>query len=70
VQRKIVERCLDLRRRPNDDPRRPDCLAGAIRTSAWRNQNPPILLEPSMLILKKLRNPTDSPVNGLVLHSE
>ena len=28
VQRKIVERCLNLRRRPNDDPRRPDCLAG------------------------------------------
>jgi hypothetical protein len=28
AQRKIVERSLDLRRRPNDDPRRPDCVAG------------------------------------------
>jgi hypothetical protein len=28
VQRKIVGRCLDLRRRPNDDPRTPGCVAG------------------------------------------
>jgi hypothetical protein len=28
VQRKIGGRCLDLRRRPNDDPRTPGCVAG------------------------------------------
>jgi EcsC protein family len=29
---------------------------GRLRTSAWRNQNPPICLETTTLILKKLRN--------------
>jgi hypothetical protein len=43
---------------------------GRTRTSEWRNQNPPISPELSMLILKKRRNSTDSHVNGLALHSE
>jgi EcsC protein family len=32
---------------------------GRLRTSAWRNQNPPICLETTTLILKKLRNRAD-----------
>jgi len=40
------------------------------RTWEWRNQNPPILREPSMLILKKLLKFGPLPVNELVLYSE
>jgi len=43
---------------------------GRTRTSEWRNQNQPISPQLSMLILKKQRNSTDSPINGLALHSE
>src|SRR5262249_19088079 len=43
---------------------------GRTRTSEWRNQNPRTSPKLSMLILKKQRNSTDSPVNGLVSHSE
>jgi hypothetical protein len=46
-------------------------LSGAQhRLAERRNQNPPISPELSILVLKKQRNPTDSPVDGLVLHSE
>jgi hypothetical protein len=49
-----------------------DCpgWSGRMRTSAWRNQNPAISPELSMLILKKERNSTDNPINGLAFHSE
>src|SRR5262249_38564963 len=43
---------------------------GRTRTSEWRNQNPPNSPELSMLILKKHRNSTHSPINGLALYSE
>jgi hypothetical protein len=41
-----------------------------IRTWEWRNQNPPISLEHSALILKKLRNSASCPVKGLAFFSE
>ena len=43
---------------------------GRTRTSEWRNQNPPILLEPSMLILKKTAKFGPLPINELALYSE
>ena len=43
---------------------------GRTRTSEWRNQNPAISPELSVLILKKERNSTHNPINGLAFYSE